>query len=273
MFSNKSLMLVLLAATIVSSFKLFDEDLKAVEEILLTSQVLRALGFNESMTNIEIVNKTVRIIDKNALIGFPNLERFYFSDPKLFEVRTRAFDQTPSLKTLIITKCYLNTIVESMFLGLDALQELDLTKNNISTLGTNVFAPFQSLRKLTLAQNLIEKIDEKTFEGLLNLRELDLSNNAIKVIRAKTFFGFSLDSLRMNSNQVGRVFDNGFANFCAKNITFLGNPIDDNLHYIFNGTCKFIEVNLNLVNHSYTVPSLFDFYMTHEIEPKNLLLE
>lgn len=241
--------LMLLANLVAAS----DDDCRAVTEFVLTGQLLRSWGHNESTVEIIVHNRTIRRIEPDFLVNFTRLDTFRIMNAKIRDIRQRAFASRPSLTRLSIENSSLSNdqLVDAYFEGLDTLNYLEMPSNGLKTLGYRCFAPLTALRWLDLSDNRLESIENSTFANLSNLKYLYLQKNLIKRIEAQAFMGLNMLLLIMQSNEIEMVASQAFDNFCSKVIEMENNAIDDYIIYVDNGTCLTIEFDIEVDENDY----------------------
>lgn len=147
-----------------------------------------------------------------------------------------------SLQILIIADNSISKLSEDTFSGLPLLETLDLRGNNIKSVDPNVFRDgLAHLSKVLLGDNQLIEIPYLALAQLRLLRYLDLSKNLItdmvRVIENESdeednqpplqpSTPLSLDTLRLDYNQITTLYPGSFQYFNVLNNTFLnGNPI------------------------------------------------
>ena len=136
-----------------------------------------------------------------------------------------------SLQTLILADNSLSILSPDTFSSLLVLETLDLRGNHIAELDTDVFrAGPPRLTRLSLADNQLSSVPYQQLSPLKGLRTLDLASNMITRLHNTGADSpgslMSLDTLRLEYNQIERLPTGAFQHFDILNRTYLdGNPL------------------------------------------------
>jgi Leucine-rich repeat (LRR) protein len=136
-----------------------------------------------------------------------------------------------SLRTLILAQNMLSSLPSDAFSSLPLLETLDLHSNHLAVLDVNVFrAGPPCLSHLLLADNQLSSVPYQQLTSLHMLRTLDLASNNIVRLRdpESQVSGvlMSLDTLRLDYNQIENLTSRSFQHFDVLNRTYLdGNPL------------------------------------------------
>lgn len=136
-----------------------------------------------------------------------------------------------SLQTLILADNALSSFRTNTFGSLKLLETLDLRSNHLAELDVDVFhAALPRLSHLLLADNQLSSMPYQQLSSLRMLKMLDLASNNIVNLHdsvdqaAGTLM--SVDTLRLDHNQIERLPSKAFQNFHSLNRTYLdGNPL------------------------------------------------
>ena len=151
-----------------------------------------------------------------------------------------------SLQTLILADNSLSSLAPDTFSSLLLLETLDLRGNHIAELDTDVFrAGPPRLSRLLLADNQINSVPYQQLSPLKGLRNLDLASNMItRLHNSGPGPMMSLDTLRLENNQIEHLPTGAFQHFDILNRTYLdGNPLVAIEVIILKTISKFIFTN------------------------------
>ncbi|XP_062406226.1 toll-like receptor 5 [Sardina pilchardus] len=116
--------------------------------------------------------------------------------------------QFSGIKSIDLSKNFINVIKESVFTPLADLTSITMTSNKINLIEKNAFFSLTNLQTLNLSYNLLGEIYSNTFMNLPNLRILDLSQNNIGVLQYHSFSGLSdLLFLNLTGNALSSVYN------------------------------------------------------------------
>lgn len=136
-----------------------------------------------------------------------------------------------SLQKLILADNALSSLPTNTFSSLKLLETLDLHSNHLAELDMDVFhAALPRLSHLLLADNQLSSMPYQQLTSLRTLKMLDLASNNIVKLRDSEhqFLGtlMSVDTLRLDHNQIKSLPSKAFQNFHSLNRTYLdGNPL------------------------------------------------
>ena len=121
-------------------------------------------------------NKITKILADGSFKNLPNLKTVDFSNNKIGNIESNAFD------------------------GAVSLQSLDLKKNELTHIEKGVLATLKNLTSLELRENFFKCVSNRTFTGLSKLTKLSLAENTIKTIEENAFNGLPLETLNLLGN-------------------------------------------------------------------------
>lgn len=157
-------------------------------------------------------------VTRSDLLGFGdyNLEEVDLSDSNLEEVTSDAFDSTPSLKYLNLSKNRIRRIDSNSFRVLGrSLTSLDLSSGlRIRTFPCAIMSPLNSMVNLNLMNNDLETLSraDDCFHSLIHLQNLLLDFNSLKSISSDLFKPLSeLVSFSVSFNKITQI-DSGTFN-------------------------------------------------------------
>lgn len=138
-----------------------------------------------------------------------------------------------SLQTLKLGKNTIDKLPADAFAGLTYLEVLDLHDNNIKDIDITVFRDGMAhLTHLYLNDNQLTYIPYVPLSSLKRMKTLDMSYNRIsKMIHHQEEseirgVQISLDTLRLDYNQIEQLYPGSFQHFYKVNRTYLnGNPL------------------------------------------------
>ncbi|XP_026333455.1 chaoptin isoform X2 [Hyposmocoma kahamanoa] len=136
-----------------------------------------------------------------------------------------------TLQTLILAENSVANLPLDAFTGLPLLETLDLRGNHLAIIDSGVFRDGMSrLNKLLLSDNQLAYIPYEELSPLRQLRVLDLANNIIKQVppvhELPNGIKLSLDSLKLDNNNIRALFPGSFKYFNVLNYTSMdGNPM------------------------------------------------
>ncbi|XP_041951462.1 toll-like receptor 5 [Alosa sapidissima] len=116
--------------------------------------------------------------------------------------------QFSGIKSIDLSRNFINVIKNSVFTPLANLSSITMTSNKINSIEKNAFLGLTDLQKLNLSHNLLGEIYSHTFMNLPNLRILDLSQNNIGALQYLSFLGLSnLRFLNLTGNCLLSVYN------------------------------------------------------------------
>lgn len=119
------------------------------------------------------------------------------------QINNGAFHTFPTLLTLKLISCSIQTISKSAFHGLVHLNVLFLNHNDLSDLSWDF--P-QQLQFLYLDHNKIQKLPEGVFGKLVNLKVLQISYNKLHEFNKNVFVGLEkLQKLKLDHNSMNAI--------------------------------------------------------------------
>ena len=105
------------------------------------------------------------------------------------------------IKSLILGRMGISSLIEGDFSGLSSLQILDLGSSQISSLPQSIFSELSALIHLNLSGNQITSLPQGIFSNLPALKKLHLVNNQITSLPEDIFSELSaLEDLWLSDN-------------------------------------------------------------------------
>ena len=159
-----------------------------------TKTILIAImwNFHGDKFYIRIYNN-VEQIGRNAFISFQSrgeISSFRFSSSQTLRILEKdAFVGFNNLSQLILTFNAIEELKNHTFSHLRNLQILEIGWNKIKSLDINKFSCNSSLKKLLLQYNQIQRLQPRLFGALGVLEVSDLSSNQIHKLEPYTFVG------------------------------------------------------------------------------------
>ncbi|KAK6644340.1 hypothetical protein RUM43_000607 [Polyplax serrata] len=238
------------------------------------------------LSKIEITRNLLREISAETFAGLErSLWELNLQQNKFKRIPTQSLRYLRKLRYLDLSDNEIRTVGLEDWMGLEeSLKILNLRRNKLSTLGPKTFSLLRRLETLDLTGNAIFELDALVFKGgLMQLTELNLSNNLlsevpinqISELRELRFLDvsynriaeirdfrsdhtkgksttLSLDTLRLDYNQIEYLPALSFESFPALNRTYLtGNPIAhlekgtferSKIREVYMGDCEISEL-------------------------------
>ena len=138
---------------------------------------------SNSLTTLELdlSNKSLKLIDDNAFNDFSNLRRLLLSSNLLLTLPDRVFANLNRLTTLDLSFNRLQMLNEAHFAQLVDLRLLFLNNNRLISIDAKAFASFGRLNQLHLNDNLLSfTSSESLFASMSNLTYLNLASNDLR---------------------------------------------------------------------------------------------
>lgn len=145
-----------------------------------------------------------------------------------------------TLQKLFLAENAIKYLPPHAFAGLPMLETIDLSGNNLKEIDPAVFKDGMGrLSKILLVDNLLSVVPYEALASLRSLKVLDLSLNRIATMdvvpedisvnrSTKVQVQLSLDTLRLDYNQISELETLSFQYFGVVNKTFLdGNPLSN----------------------------------------------
>lgn len=139
-------------------------------EIFLHFRYLYELSITENVVGLTE-------LQPYSMQGADNLFFLVICNTNISVLTSRAFGQSPLLRTLSLNNNQISTIAVDAFYGLQSLTSLWLVGNKLTELKQKIFTDTVSLEKIYLWNNQILEISPGIFEELKKLRLLDLEFN------------------------------------------------------------------------------------------------
>ncbi|XP_069668870.1 chaoptin isoform X2 [Periplaneta americana] len=192
------------------------------------------LGLERSLWELELQYNDLTTIPSRAMRHLQKLRLLDLTGNEIWEVAPESWRGLEnSLQTLILAENSLLNLPRDAFSSLPLLETLDLRGNHFSVLDVDVFrAGPPRLSRLLLADNQLSNVPYQQLSSLRMLRTLDLSSNRITRLHdsdtetqaASSLM--SLDTLRLEYNQIEHLPSRAFQHFDILNRTYLdGNPL------------------------------------------------
>ncbi|XP_049797448.1 chaoptin [Schistocerca nitens] len=193
------------------------------------------MGLERSMWELDLSDNELTAVPSRALRHLQKLRRLDLSGNDISEVNQEAWrGLEESLQTLDLADNSLTSLPPAAFSNLQLLEALDLQGNHLSELDVALFRDGPPrLSRLQLADNQLSSVPYRQLAPLRLLRTLDLSVNRIAGLHSATSEPdeargslMSLDTLRLERNQIQYLPPGAFQHFDVLNRTFLdGNPL------------------------------------------------
>ncbi|RZF46767.1 hypothetical protein LSTR_LSTR002630 [Laodelphax striatellus] len=192
-------------------------------------------GLERSLWQLELSHLHLAQVPSRSLRHLQRLRYLNLTGNEIVEVSAedwRGLEET--LQTLSLADNNIANLPDSAFSSLTSLESLDLSGNAIAELSPDTFTPPpQRLARLYMSDNQLRHVPYRQVGNLRLLRTLDLSHNRITQLHSATMSEpsspgsqLSLDTLRLNHNNIQYLPPGAFQHFDVLNRTFLdGNPL------------------------------------------------
>nr|CAD7567857.1 unnamed protein product [Timema californicum] len=192
------------------------------------------VGLERSLWELELQHNQLMSVPSRSIRHLQKLRRLDLTGNRISEIfpeNWRGLEN--SLQTLILADNTLSSLPPDAFSNLPNLETLDMSGNDLLGFDPSTFhnGPAR-LSSLFLADNQLTSIPYQQVSVLRLLRTLDLSGNMISHLHSATSepeqpgVQLSLDTLRLNYNQIQYLPPGSFQHFDILNRTFLdGNPL------------------------------------------------
>eukprot|EP00058_Branchiostoma_floridae_P013927 XP_002599415.1 hypothetical protein BRAFLDRAFT_106558 [Branchiostoma floridae] len=182
----------------------------------------------ESRASIMIVDNDVGELDieKAELLSQISCGsdcRLWFVGCNITAIEGGAFATLSQVRTLVIWRSNVQTLMRGTFAGMEGLKHLLLLENNLTHLEGGYFDGLPRLSELILVDNQIVTLSPDTFRGL-QLRSLD---NKLRSIDAGMFHGLGqLQLLNLEGNRISHIAEGAFhSNAKLQSISLAGNRL------------------------------------------------
>lgn len=155
------------------------EVLRIVDNSKLTNLQLWTAHNLDKLSELDLHNNGIFILEENALRRYPNLKHLNLQENVIDEIPIGFLDLSFNLETLNLAKNTLQRIEPDTFKALLRLVDLNLAYNQINYMDPYAFATTTRLKTLCLNGNQIKAIDSMVFFNLVRLEYLNLSENAL----------------------------------------------------------------------------------------------
>nr|CAD7423248.1 unnamed protein product [Timema monikensis] len=192
------------------------------------------VGLERSLWELELQHNQLMSVPSRSIRHLQKLRRLDLTGNRISEIfpeNWRGLEN--SLQTLILADNTLSSLPPDAFSNLPNLETLDMSGNDLLGFDPSTFhnGPAR-LSSLYLADNQLTSIPYQQVSALRLLRTLDLSGNMISHLHSATSepeqpgVQLSLDTLRLDYNQIQYLPPGSFQHFDILNRTFLdGNPL------------------------------------------------
>lgn len=117
-----------------------------------------------------------------------------------------------TVKSIVLSDNYIQTIPKEAFAGATQLEEINLRYNRISHIDDNAFVDLNSLDTLVLTGNRLTTLKRNLFTGLTNLKNLELGDNDIESIEEDALNLPLLEEFLFRRNKLKNLSDRVFSN-------------------------------------------------------------
>ena len=128
-----------------------------------------------SLLHLDLTSSTLMDLPYEPFAMFPKLKILDMSSCKL-SLETHLFHKLNNLETLSLADCNIHQVEQGLFRDQVKLHTLDLSKNFIISWSDSLFLPLSGLQQLYLGQNQIKTLNESFFKMWKRL-EIDLNSN------------------------------------------------------------------------------------------------
>ncbi|XP_069118203.1 follicle-stimulating hormone receptor-like [Argopecten irradians] len=165
-----------------------------------------------------------------------NVTELYLSGTAISTVHTGAFSMYPNLTQLFFRDlrkrpCYLDTLEEGSFSGLDNLRVIGIIGcERLRHIGPGVFGEFQRLDTIQVYRSGLTRIPSMENFRTRNrdtneiMQEIDFSNNKIESIEEHAFMSIKTNLLKLDNNRIGKIEKSAFYEAQIVNLQISDNP-------------------------------------------------
>ncbi|XP_015178510.1 PREDICTED: insulin-like growth factor-binding protein complex acid labile subunit isoform X2 [Polistes dominula] len=176
------------------------------EEIRLGPYALKSRGLQQ-LENLKIADTRIVDLDRTAFDGTPILFAINLTRNALEEIHPQTFKNNSQLSHLTISGNPLK--YDQYFKGdryylfeAPSVSELVFSNNGLERLPRTAFHKMQNLEYINLSGNRLVEIEMSLFDTLSSLVDLDLSYNSLSIIPLELFRYSSLQVLRISGNDL-----------------------------------------------------------------------
>ena len=165
-------------------------------------------------------NKEVKFLPHYIVESFPGLIVYEVWNCFISTVNEDHFKGLNELRDLSLSHNQIESIDGNSFKDLTKLGQLDLEHNKIKMIDPNWLKSLGTLRELSMSYNQIETLDEQVFDNLQNLREISLSFNSISTVPANLLkHNLKLLSILLSANEIETISSTMFNHL--RNLTYV----------------------------------------------------
>nr|CAH7750067.1 unnamed protein product [Callosobruchus chinensis] len=180
------------------------ESVDASENVLV--QLPKTFQNLKTLKKLDLTHNRIKHIDPNILSTLTSLKSLKISRNFIQEVREGTFHNLAHLKTLHLDNNEVEIIESNAIRALPVLKSIKLNKNKIKEIPNLAFNKLPSLQTVELQENLIRSIAPKAFNLVPQMIMVNLSNNQIfdvEEIGLKSMI--SLEVLDLSNNRITRL--------------------------------------------------------------------
>ncbi|OCT70958.1 hypothetical protein XELAEV_18037872mg [Xenopus laevis] len=200
---------------------------------------LSVIGRCTNLTTLILTTSPFRRLKGKDLQDFKHLEVLYLDKCKLQNIVNSSWMGLEALHTLILERNQLTVLENSLFSPLIGLRYLDLSKNYLTHLNEEAFHGLRRLEYLSLKGCKITEVTKNNFKYFTNLHVLNLQDNSISVIKANAYYYLrTLETLLLSGNKILTIQKNGLKGLVSlKELSLASN----NIYKLTNNTLKWLK--------------------------------
>jgi Leucine-rich repeat (LRR) protein len=176
-----------------------------------------------SLSQLNLSNNAINIINENSLIAQNGLEELDLSGNKLTSIPVKTFMYPPHLQWLSLARNgEIQVTEEKPLLESSSLLALHLEACNLRKLSAVNLEKVVKLQELYISHNKIESISTKTkgaVRSLVNIKNLDISHNQLRQLPPEIISLPRLEKLDVRNNKLRVLYEVKYPlEFCEENI-------------------------------------------------------
>ena len=240
----------------ISTLSLSYTHLKVIQHLHVTGIIQYPFaGLSTNLT--DIISLQFIVTQKFGLLP-EDLYTLDLSRNTLGELPKLAFNEFPSLMTLILEDTNITVLTREIFSGLNSIEILSLKTNLLTNLSGMLFQDIPSLLSLDLSNNNIHELSPGIFQGLYSLEILSLNDNHLSYILINTFRDIpSLRTLELSRNRFRKLSTGMFHGLLSLTTLTLSN------NHLINLTAYVFEDIPSLITRNSTVIGSMNYQLQH----------
>ncbi|RWS14692.1 Carboxypeptidase N subunit 2-like protein [Dinothrombium tinctorium] len=190
-------------------------------ELDLSLNELTSVNFSEpmeSLSSLDLTGNEIQEIKSKAFDNVPTLEFLDLTDNQIEEIEVDAFAKLKNLKYLNLTNNKLGSLQKDTFNSLIWLRELRLAKNPLTHIHPDLLLPLKNLMLLDLTEISAYTLKDDQFHFTPNLETLFLSSNKFRVVPVNGLRSAAkLKSLYLDENPFAELIGESFVGLSTLN--------------------------------------------------------